>query len=68
MIRVGLPDAYADGDAEEMVRLRDAQCPMGHMGNAWDVAFAALFLGSDESRYITGTEIIVDGGITAKFG
>ena len=39
---------------------------MGHMGSAEDVAQAALFLASDEARYITGTEIVVDGGVTAK--
>ena len=38
--------AYGCG-AEEMVRRRDEQCPMGRMGNAWEVAFAALFLASD---------------------
>jgi NAD(P)-dependent dehydrogenase (short-subunit alcohol dehydrogenase family) len=38
---------------------------MGHMGDAWDVAHAALFLASDEARYITATEIVVDGGLTA---
>jgi NAD(P)-dependent dehydrogenase (short-subunit alcohol dehydrogenase family) len=36
------------------------------MGDAWDVANAALFLASDESKYITGIELIVDGGITVK--
>jgi len=41
---------------------RDAQCPMGRMGDAWDVAYGALFLASDEARYITGTELVVDGG------
>jgi len=50
------------GSADEMVRRRDAQCPMGRMGDAWDVAYAALFLASDEARYITGTELVVDGG------
>jgi hypothetical protein len=35
------------------------------MGTAWDVANAALFLASDDSSYITGTELIVDGGILA---
>jgi NAD(P)-dependent dehydrogenase (short-subunit alcohol dehydrogenase family) len=35
------------------------------MGDAWDVAHAVLFLASDEAKFITGTEIIVDGGITA---
>jgi NAD(P)-dependent dehydrogenase (short-subunit alcohol dehydrogenase family) len=39
------------GSAEEMVRRRDEQCPTGHMGDAWDVAYAALFLGSDEAKY-----------------
>jgi NAD(P)-dependent dehydrogenase (short-subunit alcohol dehydrogenase family) len=37
------------------------------MGDAWDVANAALFLVSDEARYVTATELVVDGGITAKF-
>lgn len=67
MIYAGLPDAYAEGDTEEMVRVRDEQCPMGRMGDAWDVAHAVLFLASDEAKYITGTELVVDGGITAKF-
>ncbi|WP_322096714.1 SDR family oxidoreductase [Pelagibius sp.] len=67
MIVEPLKDAYAEGDVEEMVRRRDAQCPTGKMGDAWDVAYAALFLASEESKYVTGTELIVDGGITAKF-
>ncbi len=67
LIFAGLPDAYAKGDAAEMVRLRDAQCPTGRMGDAWDVAHAALFLASDEAKYVTATELVVDGGITAKF-
>ena len=54
------------GSAEEMVRRRDEQCPMGRMGDAWDVAYAALFLGSDEAKYITGTELVVDGGLTVN--
>lgn len=67
MIVEPLKDAYAEGDVDEMIRKRDAQCPTGKMGDAWDVAHAALFLASDDARYITGTELIVDGGITAKF-
>ena len=62
----GLAASYAAGDVEAMWRARDAQVPMGHMGDAWDVANAALFLASDESRYVTGIELVVDGGITLK--
>src|SRR3982751_1549066 len=62
----GLAASYAKGDVEAMWRARDAQVPMGHMGDAWDVANAALFLASDESRYITGIELVVDGGVTLK--
>jgi NAD(P)-dependent dehydrogenase (short-subunit alcohol dehydrogenase family) len=63
----GLAKSYAGGDIEEMWRVRDAQCPMGHMGDAWDVAYAALFLASAEARYVTGIELVVDGGITLKY-
>ncbi len=66
MIVEPLKDAYGEGGVEEMRKARDALCPMGHMGDAWDVANAALFLASDEARYITATELIVDGGLTAK--
>ena len=62
----GLAASYANGDVEAMWRARDAQVPMGHMGDAWDVANAALFLASDESKYVTGIELVVDGGITLK--
>ena len=60
-----LAERYAKGDYEGMVARRHAQVPMGRMGDAWDVAHAVLFLASDEARYVTGTEILVDGGLTA---
>ena len=53
-------------DADEMVRARDAACPMGRMGTAWDIARAALFLASDEAAYITGVSLPVDGGLTCR--
>ncbi len=53
--------AYGE-DLEEVWRARDAQVPMGHQGDAWDVAEAALFLASDAARHITGVELLVDGG------
>ncbi len=52
-------------DREAFFRRRHEQVPMGHMGEAWDVANAVLFLASDASKYITGTEILVDGGLCA---
>jgi len=62
----GLAASYAKGDVEAMWRARDAQVPMRHMGDAFDVANAALYLASDESRYVTGIELVVDGGLTCK--
>jgi NAD(P)-dependent dehydrogenase (short-subunit alcohol dehydrogenase family) len=55
---------YADTDA--MVKARNAMSPMGFMGDAFDVARAALFLVSDEARYITGVCLPVDGGLSCK--
>lgn len=52
--------------AEEMVAARDASCPTGKMGTAWDIANAALFLASDEASYITGHALPVDGGLTCR--
>jgi NAD(P)-dependent dehydrogenase (short-subunit alcohol dehydrogenase family) len=52
-------------DREAFYRRRHEQVPMGRMGEAFDVAEAALFLASDAAKYITGTEILVDGGLCA---
>lgn len=46
---------------------RDARHPMGRAGTAWDVAKAVLFLASDDAEFITGTDLVVDGGLTCKF-
>jgi NAD(P)-dependent dehydrogenase (short-subunit alcohol dehydrogenase family) len=54
---------------EELRRQRDAQVPLrGQMGTAWDVAHAALFLASDEARFVTGVVLPVDGGQSARIG
>ena len=66
MIVESLKGAYADGDVEKMLEIRDNQVPMKRMGDAWDVAHAALFLASDEAKYITAAELVVDGGLTAR--
>lgn len=65
---VSLAAGYRSDSVEEMLDKRNQQCPMGHMGDAWDVAHTALWLASDESRYITSAEIVVDGGISARIG
>ena len=65
MVHATLVGAYGR-TADDMVKTRDGQCPMGRMGDAWDVAYAALFLASDEAKYITGAELVVDGGLTVK--
>ena len=53
-------------DAEAMVAARDAACPTGKMGTAWDIAKAALFLASDDAAYITGVSLPVDGGLSCR--
>lgn len=64
LIHQQISGQYAD--AAEMVAARDAACPTGRMGTAWDVAHAALFLASDEAAYITGVSLPVDGGLSCR--
>ena len=54
---------------DELIRQRHAAVPLGaRMGTAWDVAWAAVFLASDEARFITGVMLPVDGGQSARVG
>lgn len=53
---------------EQLIAERDRQVPLGKMGTAWDVAHAALFLASDEAKFITGVLLPVDGGQSARVG
>ena len=54
------------GDIEGLLKRRQARIPMPFAGDGRDTANAALFLASDEARWVTGTEIIVDGGMSAR--
>ena len=62
--------AQASGQEQQAVReARNARVPLGgQMGTAWDTAYAALFLASDEARFITGTVLFVDGGMSSRVG
>ena len=53
---------------EEMVAARNKLSPTGRMGDAWDVANAAVFLASDDARFINGVELMVDGGMHVRCG
>jgi NAD(P)-dependent dehydrogenase (short-subunit alcohol dehydrogenase family) len=56
-------------DRDEVVKRRDDQVPLGaKQGSAWDVANAALFLASDEAKFITGVLLAVDGGQSLRVG
>jgi NAD(P)-dependent dehydrogenase (short-subunit alcohol dehydrogenase family) len=63
-----LAKTIAANDLQGLIDKRNAACPTGKMGDAWDIAHAVLFLASDEAHYITATEILVDGGLTAATG
>ncbi len=66
MVETRLAKQRAGGDVEALLRQRQSRIPLGFMGDGRDTANAALFLASDEARFITATEIVVDGGMTAR--
>lgn len=54
---------------DQLIEQRDAQVPLGgKMGTAWDIAYAALYLASDEAKFVTGVILPVDGGQSARIG
>ena len=66
MVEARLAGQRAGGDVEKLLKTRVERIPAGFMGDGRDTAHAALFLASDEARFVTGTEIIVDGGMVAR--
>lgn len=60
-------EARSSGQPYEAVRkIREDWHPIGHLGAPEDIAYGVLYLASDESRFSTGTELIIDGGFTAR--
>lgn len=66
MVEARLATQRAGGDVDALLAQRQKRIPLGFMGDGRDTAAAVLFLASDEARFITGTEIVVDGGMTAR--
>jgi NAD(P)-dependent dehydrogenase (short-subunit alcohol dehydrogenase family) len=66
MVEVRLAKQRAGGDVKALLEQRQKRIPAGFMGDGRDTANAALFLASDEARFVTGTEIVVDGGMTVR--
>jgi len=66
MVEARLARQRAGGDVEALLAQRQKRIPIGFMGDGRDTANAALFLASDEARFITGTELVVDGGMIAR--
>lgn len=66
MVEARLAGQRAGGDVAKLLEQRQSRIPIGFMGDGRDTAYAALFLASDEARFVTGTEIVVDGGMTVR--
>ncbi|SMX32863.1 SDR family NAD(P)-dependent oxidoreductase [Actibacterium lipolyticum] len=66
MVEARLAGQRAGGDVDALLKTRVSRIPMGWMGDGRDTANAALFLASDEARFVTGTEIVVDGGMSVR--
>lgn len=68
MVESRLAGQRAGGDVDALLKQRQARIPLPFMGDGRDTANAVLFLASDEARFITGTELVVDGGMVARCG
>jgi len=68
MVEVRLAGQRTGGDVSKLLEQRQARIPLPFMGDGRDTANAALYLASDEARFVTGTEIVVDGGMSVRCG
>lgn len=66
MVEAVIAQNQSDGDVAAILERRQKRIPLPFMGDGRDVANVALFLASDEARFITGTEIVVDGGMSVR--
>jgi len=66
MVRGFLKAQAKDGDVEAARKALENLHPVGHLGEPDDVAYAVLYLASDESKFATGSELVIDGGYTAQ--
>ena len=64
LLRKGMAARFED--PKEANRVYDALQPVGHLGTPEDIAFGVLYLASDESKFVTGAELVIDGGYTAR--
>ena len=55
----------SQGDVEEGRKYLDTLHPIGHVGQPEDIAYGIVYLASDESKFVTGSELVIDGGYTA---
>jgi NAD(P)-dependent dehydrogenase (short-subunit alcohol dehydrogenase family) len=68
MVEVRLAGQRTGGDVEALIKQRLSRIPMGWAGDGRDTANAVMFLASDEARFITGAELVVDGGMSIRCG
>jgi len=66
MVEARLAGQRAGGDVNKILEQRQSRIPLPFMGDGRDTANAAVFLASEEARFITGTEILVDGGMSVR--
>lgn len=68
LVAVTLADSLSEEERAKVMQERDRLSPTGTMGTGWDVAHAALYVASDESKYVNGSVFLVDAGLNTRVG